>query len=849
MDYEGGDEDLAVKRQQVEDSANLFAEWCRSSLADDREPDFTDWEVLRALQNRPPYKSPGPDMIVGRVITAAASLIAPPFRALANGCLRLGKWPQPWKEDYAVAIPKPGKKDYTDMKAFRLLSMLSELGKAMEFLMCSRIMWRVEKRGWLDPCQHGFREGRSREAAVEDIVLKAEAAMSKQHILLVVRFDVEGAFNTAWWPHLFQKLADCQCPPSLFCLKQDFVEHRVCNLHINGYSARKRLLRGVVQGALGSPGDWNLIGKEIISAVRAQGAYPVNFADDNYLLLEAPVSDMQALLHQAAAALVGVVRHCQEFHIRFSRDPDKLGILALTRARNPDTGRGDIAFPDVVLDCEDLPEWHGLRVPVQRQARILGVIVDSKLAWHAHVNACTAKAKRLLAEASRCVRKKWGLSGAVVRQLYKGVIEPIMLNGIAIWCAALDKQVLVSKLRRVQRLAATVALRSLRTISTNAALAIAGWKPVDLEARCAAVRQYCYGPLHARLVRLGSTCQDWSPHIRFIRREAAAAGINLSWCFERTLLQHELPYPPERHIAAVQQFGSKDEWRGYTAAEQGHRVFTDGSKTEQGVGAAYAILGPLDEVLGYGTYRLPAWSTVYQAEAVALREASRWIQSQGRRFSRSWLIFTDALSVLQCLEHQHKLTTLVYSALEAASATGAMLAYVPGHRGIRGNETADALAKAAARSGKFVDVPVPKAFVQQLLRNRCSALWSLEWSSIDPDKPYRRFAPDVAAFQKCLGQDGKKASLEVRQLISGHCQLGHYLHRFAKATTALCQFCTEEDEDVAHFLLRCPRWEGIRMEVLGELLDKKRHSESLRHLLWEVDRLNDFVRRTGRLKT
>ena len=260
--------------------------------------------------------------------------------------------------------------------------------------------------------------------------------------------------------------------------------------------------------------------------------------------------------------------------------------------------------------------------------------MDSKLTWHAHVNACTAKAKRFLAEVSRCVRKKWGLSGAVARRLYKGAIESVMLNGIAIWCAALDKQVLVSKLRRVQRLAATVALRSLRTISTNAALAIAGWKPVDLEARCAAVRQYCYGPLHARLVRLGSTCQDWSPHIRFIRREAAAAGINLSWSFERTLLQHELPYPPERHIAAVQQFGSKDEWMGNTAAEQGHRVFTDGSKTEQGVGAAYVIFGPLDEVLGYGTYCLPAWSSIYQAEAVALREALSWVQSQGHQFSR-----------------------------------------------------------------------------------------------------------------------------------------------------------------------------------------------------------------------
>ncbi|CAN0028501.1 unnamed protein product [Heterosigma akashiwo] len=80
--------------------------------------------------------------------------------------------------------------------------------------------------------------------------------------------------------------------------------------------------------------------------------------------------------------------------------------------------------------------------------------------------------------------------------------------------------------------------------------------------------------------------------------------------------------------------------------------------------------------------------------------------------------------------------------------------------------------------------------------------------------------------------------------LSGHCNLGEYLHRFRRRETPECALCRVEAETVAHYLLRCSRrWDMGLVKRDGET------ASSLRELLEEVDRLARFVGRTGRLET
>jgi len=260
----------------------------------------------------------------------------------------------------------------------------------------------------------------------------------------------------------------------------------------------------------------------------------------------------------AARVLLSVIRQCRPLlKIDFSKDPpeEKIKAVACTAYRNGQRGKDIAVLLAIVLDCQDdIPEWH--RHPGRRQAsnklsageKNLGR--KKRLTWASHIEACTKKAKQLAVAMTSCVRAKWGLGRRVVQQIYKGAVEPIMLNGVAAWAAALTKRGAQRRLRSVQRLAALAMTGCFRTTSTTAALALAGLLPAEMAAGKVLVQQYCHGPMSRRLEIIRTPCK-WSPHLWHVRQLLQSAGIRLDWSFERRVQNHEMGYPPHRVEAGV----------------------------------------------------------------------------------------------------------------------------------------------------------------------------------------------------------------------------------------------------------------------------------------------------------
>ncbi|CAN0138584.1 unnamed protein product, partial [Heterosigma akashiwo] len=114
---------------------------------------------------------------------------------------------------------------------------------------------------------------------------------------------------------------------------------------------------------------------------------------------------------------------------------------------------------------------------------MLGFVLDRKLSWTAHVSKRIEKARVLLARLQMCVRRTWGLKPRVVKILWKGAVEPILLNGVGVWAAALKRKGVVKALRGAQRMAALAKTRCFKTTSTEAVLALAGMPPIDMVAQ------------------------------------------------------------------------------------------------------------------------------------------------------------------------------------------------------------------------------------------------------------------------------------------------------------------------------------------------------------------------------
>ena len=75
--------------------------------------------------------------------------------------------------------------------------------------------------------------------------------------------------------------------------------------------------------------------------------------------------------------------------------------------------------------------------------------------------------------------------------------------------------------------------------------------------------------------------------------------------------------------------------------------YTDGSKTDEGCGAGFIITtNNNDTTLHKGSYRLPDYCTVFQAELTAIMKACTHLTSNNNKHI---IIWTDSLSSIQAI--------------------------------------------------------------------------------------------------------------------------------------------------------------------------------------------------------
>ncbi|CAB3256943.1 unnamed protein product [Arctia plantaginis] len=127
---------------------------------------FTASEVWTVLRGMNPKKAPGEDGftsdIVSRVMLRNPALIL----SIYNACLRLGHFPRPWKRVVTRVIPKPGRETYTEPKSYRPIGLLPVLGKVLEKMFATRMLWPLGSGSILSPRQYGFMPQRSTECSV-----------------------------------------------------------------------------------------------------------------------------------------------------------------------------------------------------------------------------------------------------------------------------------------------------------------------------------------------------------------------------------------------------------------------------------------------------------------------------------------------------------------------------------------------------------------------------------------------------------------------------------------------------------------------------------------------------------
>jgi len=168
--------------------------------------------------------------------------------------------------------------------------------------------------------------------------------------------------------------------------------------------------------------------------------------------------------------------------------------------------------------------------------------------------------------------------------------------------------------------------------------------------------------------------------------------------------------------------------------------------------------------------------------------------------------------------------------------TKVTIRWTAGHEGIVGNELADREAKEAAK-GRTSDAKLLPRYLRKPMLINPSAVkkahndslaeeWRDEWRSskrgaatlsIDKTSPSTKFLKAISNPKL-----SRTAASAIAQIRLTHFPLNGYLKRIGKIDNARCPACGEDEETIAHFLLRCRSYAHERWPLARHVAKKSK---------------------------
>jgi len=139
--------------------------------------------------------------------------------------------------------------------------------------------------------------------------------------------------------------------------------------------------------------------------------------------------------------------------LNLSVNPDKTGLVEFTRRRN--------------LPGFFEPHLFGTTLHCSMSVQYLGVIVDLRLVWRAHMDVKVRKAHNLLWACRRAYAVMWGLRPRVVSCMYVSIIRLSVTFAFLLWWPGCQTTSAKKNLSRFQRACLGIT-EAMCTIPTNA---------------------------------------------------------------------------------------------------------------------------------------------------------------------------------------------------------------------------------------------------------------------------------------------------------------------------------------------------------------------------------------------
>ena len=767
--------------------------------------DFSEDELKSSL-SRAHDTAEGPDKIHYQLLkhlpTESMALLLDIF----NYIWQSGDFPDCWREATVIPLPKPGK-DHSDPNNYRPISLTSCVCKTFERMINDRLVWYLESNNILTDIQCGFRK---RKSTLDHLVrlesFIRDAFLNKQEVVSVF-FDLEKAYDTTWKYGILKDLHEAGlrgCMP-LFISK--FLENRNFKVRVGStLSDSFEQEMGVPQGSILSVTLFSLKINSL-AKVLSKDVEGSLYVDD--FLMSYRAKNTKSCERQLQGCLRKIEEWCVENGFKFS--PNKTVCVHFHNKRRI------LHEPDLFL--------NGNRIKVVGETKFLGVIFDQKLSFIPHMKSLKSRCLKALDIIKVVANQEWGADKSVLLNLYRSLIRSKLDYGCIVYGSARPSY--LKMLNTIHYQGLRLALGAFRTSPVESLYVEAGELPLE-ERRIKLSLQY--------ITKLKSTPSNpaykcvFEPEFvqKYLRNTKTikplgirmmehlqAGDINLDqvndediydippWEVSSPIVNLTLTSTPKSNTLESDYRQRFLEINDYYENNKFASIYTDGSKSKDYVSASAVSSVDILKV------NLPTDTSIFTAEAVALKLAVQHIQSQTLQRT---VIYSDSLSCLQTLKTkniEHPIIREIFHLLTYLKEVGSQIEFcwIPSHIGIKGNEKADRIAKRVIDHAMY-EIKLPFSDFKPRIYNYVNSLFQVKWNDCCRNKLHEindTFHPLLKIYS-----DNRKEDIILTRLRIGHSRLTHkhYLlnEEFPECIPCDCPLT------IKHVLIECVDTADIRRQ-------------------------------------
>lgn len=778
------------------------------------------WEEFEAVLEGLKDSSPGVDGIPYSFILNCSVSAKKILLSILNAIFLSGTLPEDWKTQLILPILKPGK-PCNDHNSYRPIALSCTLAKILEHLVKNRLEWFVESRGILARSQFGFRKGLSTMDSLSIFTTDIQIALSKRESLVALFLDVSAAYDNVLLPVLRQKMLNLSFPVRLVnFISGLFSSRSVSFKYQNSFHPARSVWKGLPQGSVLSPLLYSIYTYDLELSVNSF-CNILQYADD--LALYFSCDDIMESSARLNSAIQYLYLWLDDHGLSIS--VEKSNVVVFSRSRST---------PHISI-------FHNQQeFPVVDRARFLGVLLDSRMTGVHHINHIAKKCEKSINILRSLSGVWWGSHPYTQKLLYNALVRSHLDYG-SFLLEPCNKSALNSW-DKIQSKCLRIITGAMKSSPINALQVECCDPPLHLRRQYLSDRfffkivQSAFHPLVPKLHELAdfiSSGRYWlhkdppclfNSFRKYISLPCPVYQAKLFPLFETPydaivfqptiLLDLGIEKDSPSANSKLNQIISR-QWSDWLI------MYTDASKiSDRGCVGAAVWIPKYSIILNF---KCPSFASVFTGEAIAILEALSYILSH--KLNKS-VILSDSKSCLQAiLSNQFRCKTKYPFILKIkellfichSQDIQVVLAWIPSHSGISGNETVDLWAKDATSSGSLDHFKVYSNDLIPVARQGMFTQWIFHWRRLSSSKG-KHYAdiqgsispvPWFFKFRNAC----KRVTSTICRLRLGHACSPVHLAKLRIKDSSICE-CGLEEGTLDHIFFNCPKISSSLYDLL-----------------------------------